>query len=93
MKNTFLLTAILLTNTLFAQNIKENKVTYTYTQLPLQPLGESVKTYSVELTSPYLPNDKAIKERAYKDFQNDSINYPNTITKAEKDYEEAVASL
>lgn len=92
-KKIFILSTALLTCSLaYGQNLQEEKVTYYYTQLPLQPLDESIKSYSVEITTPYLENLTEFKKEAYLQFQKDSANYPQAVAKAKSDHEALEAS-
>lgn len=71
MKQLFLLSLIIVSTSLFSQNSKKEKVKYTYTQLPMDPLPESVKNYSSTIIIGYA-EEEAKKAREYEEDKKDA---------------------
>jgi len=61
----------MVSTSLFAQNAKKEKVNYTYTQLPMEPLPESVKSYSSTIIVGYA-EEEAEKARKYEEDKKDA---------------------
>jgi len=71
MKQLFLLCLIMVSTSLFSQNTKKEKVKYTYTQLPMDPLPESVTSYSSTIVIGYA-EEEAEKARKYEEDKKDA---------------------
>lgn len=84
---------------LLAQNLKSEKIEYTYIQLPMEPLAKDIKNYQSFVIASY---EKANQEKMAKyeaevaaaeaEYQAAMAEYPSKVKAAEEKYEKELAA-
>lgn len=94
MKKTTLFVAIALAFNSFAQSVKGEQITYTYTKLPTNPVQPKPTTYTASVTAAYeaenqklMAQYEADKVQAEADYQRDMADLPNKQKAADDKFE------
>ena len=94
MKKTTLIVALALAFNSLAQRVESEKITYTYTKLPTNPVQPKPTTYNATVTAAYdaenqklMAQYEADKAQAEADYQRDMADYPNKVKAADEKFE------
>lgn len=94
MKKTTLFVALALAFNSLAQRVESEKITYTYTKLPTNPVQPKPTTYNATVTAAYeaenqklMAQYEADKAQAEADYQRDMADYPNKVKAADEKFE------
>lgn len=94
MKKTTLFVALALAFNTLAQRVESEKITYTYTKLPTNPVQPKPTTYNATVTAAYeaenqklMAQYEADKAQAEADYQRDMADYPNKVKAADDKFE------
>ena len=93
-KKTTLIVALALAFNSLAQRVESEKITYTYTKLPTNPVQPKPTTYNATVTAAYeaenqklMAQYEADKAQAEADYQRDMADYPNKVKAADEKFE------
>ena len=94
MKKTTLIVALALAFNSLAQRVESEKITYTYTKLPTNPVQPKPTTYNATVTAAYEAENQKLmaqygadKAQAEADYQRDMADYPNKVKAADEKFE------
>ncbi|WP_339833587.1 hypothetical protein [uncultured Flavobacterium sp.] len=73
---------------LFAQNISGENIEYESLKAPIYSTEEALRTFKVNLTSPYNLTAEDVIAQSKVDFENDVKNYDKKVANSEKEFQE-----
>lgn len=87
-----LISFLVFSSTLFSQKKISESVTYYDISTPLQPLDESVKTYSVIVTTPYELTSEDIQKESLAAFEEEQASFDELIRQSELEFQEKLVN-
>jgi hypothetical protein len=76
------------TSNLFAQNISGENIEYESLKAPIYSTEEALRTFKVNVTSPYNLTAEDVIAQSKVDFENDVKNYDKKVANSEKEFQE-----
>ena len=85
---------MIVSSSVFGQNVKKDEIPYNYIKLPNEPLNKSITNYYAEIFAAYEADNKkktdeylAEKQKAEGDYEKEMNAYPALVKAAEEKYE------